>query len=52
MNNANAANNIVDALQLTGAINDGYNENFDQDGITKAKIVDESSTNGCINHTI
>ena len=52
MNNTNAANNVVGALQLTVAITDWYYEDVDQDGITKLKMVDESSTNVCIKRTI
>ena len=37
VNNANAVNDVVGALQLTGAITDRYNEDVDQDGITKVK---------------
>ena len=46
MNNANAANNFVGALQLTGDITDGYDEDDEKDGITKVKIVNQSSTDG------
>ena len=52
MNNANAANNVVGALQLTGDITDGYDEDDEKDGITKVKIVNQSSTGGWINNTI
>ena len=52
MNNANSANNFVGDLQLTGAITDGCDEAVDLYGITKVKIVDESSTNGCIKRKI
>ena len=52
MNNVNAANNVVGALQFTVAITDGYDEDVDQDGITKVKIVNESSTNVCIKRKI
>ena len=48
MNDANMANNVVGALQLTGDISDGCNKDVDQDGITKVKIVNESSTDGCL----
>ena len=48
----NAANNIVGTLQLTGEITDRCDKDVKQDGITKVKIVDESSTNGCIKRTI
>ena len=52
MNNANATKNVVGALQLTGAITYGCDKDFEQDGITKVKIFDKSSTNGCIKRTI
>ena len=52
VNNVNAVNNVVGALQLAGAITDGFNKDVEQDGITKVKIVDESSTYGCLKHTI
>ena len=52
MNNANAVNNVVGDLQITRAITDGCNKDFDQDLITKVKIVDESSTDGCLKRTI
>ena len=40
MNNMNASNNIVGALNLTGDITDGCGEDIEQDVITKVKIVD------------
>ena len=46
MNNVNTDGNVVGALQLTGAITDGCDEDVYQDGITKLKIVSKSSTNG------
>ena len=52
INNANASNNVVGALQLTGAIVDGCKKDVEQDGITKVKIAEESSTNGCLKCTI
>ena len=52
MNNTNAANNIVGALKLTGAITDRCNKDVEQDGSTKVETVDESSTNVCIKRTI
>ena len=52
MNNANAANNVEGALRLAGDITDRCDKDVDQDGITKVKIVNETSTNGCIKRTI
>ena len=52
MNNANVVNNIVGALQLTGSIIDRCDEDVYQDGISKVKIINGSSTNGCIKRTI
>ena len=52
MNKTNAVNNILDALQFTGAITDGREKDIEQDGIAKVKFVDESSTNGCLKRTI
>ena len=52
MNNANSDNNFVGDLQFTVDIPDGCNGYVEQDGITKVKIVDESSMNGCIKRTI
>ena len=52
MNNMNSATNVVVDLQLTGAITDGFYQDVDKDGINKVKILDESSTNGCIKRTI
>ena len=52
MNNENEVSNVLGALQLTEVITDRFNEDVEQDGIIKAKIVDESSTNGCIKRTI
>ena len=52
MNNANAANVFVGTLKLTGAFNNIYDKNDDQDIITEVKRVNESSTNVCIKRTI
>ena len=52
MNNENADNNVLGSLQLTGDINDGCDKDVEQDVITKEKIVDVNSTNGCIKRTI
>ena len=45
-------NNVVGDLKTTGDINESCDEDFEQDGITKVKIFDKSSTNGCIKRTI
>ena len=52
MNNKNASNNVVGALQINRAITDGCDEDVEHDGNTKVKIVDESSTNGWLKNTI
>ena len=52
MNNENVANNVVGSLQLTRAMTDGCDEDFEQDCITKVKIVNEGSMNGCLKRTI
>ena len=52
MNKVNAANNVVGDLLLTRYITDGCNEDVEQDGSIKVKIVDESSMNCCIKSKI
>ena len=52
VNDVNAVNNVVGSLQLTRAMTDGCDEDFEQDCITKVKIVNEGSMNGCLKRTI
>ena len=39
-------------LKITGNITDRCEEDAEQDDITKVKMVDESSTNGCLKRTV
>ena len=52
MNNANAVNNVLGDLQLTGDIIDGCDKYVEHNGITKVKTIDESSMNGCLKRKI
>ena len=52
INNKNKVKTVVGALQPTEAITDECNKYFEHDGITRVKIVDESSTDSCIKRTI
>ena len=48
----NPVNHFVCVLKLTAAITDRLDEDIDQDGIIKVKIVDEISTDGCLKRAI